>query len=139
MAGHSLADVLEAMTELAIAGDLTCPPIVLRECRKFGEDEPVTRWLRATSGHFKASDDPWEYLEQVLASCPMLIDPDELGESPQTTVLAMALFQGESRTDVVIVTDQWQDLPTRQALGNAASALSVRAISVENFLGEIGF
>lgn len=132
--GHAWDEVADALTELAIAGDLTCPAIVIRECRRYGEDEPSTKWLRQASGHFANSEDPWEYLEEVLATCPTLIDQDETGENPQATVLAMARFQSQSRDDVIIVTDQWSDLPTRRALGSAAAAMGVSAITVQAFV-----
>jgi hypothetical protein len=132
---RGVEDVLESLTDLAIAGDLVCPPLVLKECKRLGDGEPTTRWLKSTSGHFGPSDDPWEYMETVLASCPGLLDPDDIGENPQVAVLALALFMQRSRNDeVFVVTDQWVDNPIRQSMGSAAALVQISTLTVDQFV-----
>lgn len=136
-AGHDFEDVADALTDLAMKHEMSCPPVVLRQCREYGEGEAGTRWLKSVSGHFVGIADPWEYLETVLAACPSLIDPDDPNESPQATVLAMALFKKRTRPDVVLVTDQWVDMPTRIALGSAARLVGVSAISPDALISSL--
>lgn len=137
-AGHNIDDILESLTDLAISGNLVCPPLVIKECKRLGEGEPTTRWLRASSGHFGQSDDSWEYMEIVLANCPGLLDPDDMDENPQVAVLALALFLKERCAEnVVVVTDQWIDNPIRQAMGSAAPLVDVSALTVELFILEV--
>ncbi|QHF21654.1 hypothetical protein GTU71_12975 [Rathayibacter sp. VKM Ac-2762] len=134
-AGHQIEDILDSLTELAIQGSLVCPPLVIKECRRLGDGESTVRWLRASSGHFSRLDDPWDYMETVLSSCPELIDPDDMNENPQVAVLALALFsQTTSNEEVIVVTDQWVDSPMRQSLGTAAAVIDVMALPVKDFV-----
>jgi hypothetical protein len=136
-AGLEFDEVTDVLTDLAIAKDLACPPVVLRQCREFGDGDGGTRWLKGVSGHFAGIADPWEYLETVLAACPTLINADDPNESPQATVLALALYRAQTRTDVTIVTDQWVDMPGRTALGPAASLVRVQAITPDALVSAI--
>jgi hypothetical protein len=137
-AGHQIDEVLEGLTDLAIAGKLLCPPLVVRECKRLGDGEPTTRWLKASSGHFGQSDDPWEYMEVVLSRCPLLLDPDDTEENPQVAVLALALYLTDIQDDdVIVITDQWVDSPIRQSLGNAAPAVLVQTRTVEQLIGVV--
>jgi hypothetical protein len=138
LAAHvAFNEVSDVLTDLAIGQDLACPPIVLRECREYGDSDAGTRWLKSVSGHFVGNADPWEYLETVLTGCPTLINPDDPNESPQATVLAMALYKSQSRQDVVLVTDQWINMPNRIALGPAALQLGIDAIATDALVAAV--
>jgi hypothetical protein len=126
--------VLDALTGLAEMGDFVCPPIVVKQVRTFADGEFVSTWLRSTAGHFGDVVDPWDYLETVLLECPGLIDPDSTQESPQAVVLALALHRQDVGAEVLVVTDQWSDLPNRQSLGSACGSLGIAAISVHELL-----
>lgn len=134
---HDPADVGDAMTSLAMVGDLLCPATVLPRCQAVGAGEFGTRWLRSNSGHFSGVEEPWEYVETVLSSCEEMIDIDDTNENVQVSVLAVGLRLSESRDDVVIVTDQWADTPWLMSQATAARRLALSVIPVDQFVNEV--
>jgi hypothetical protein len=135
-AGVAVDEILDQLTDLAIAAELTCPPSAVKDCLRLGAGEAATRWLRSASGHFGRIDDPWEFMETVFAECPDLLDPDDPDDDPQVAVLALALYVTENSVgvEVIVVTDQWAENPIKSPLGPCAELVGVPALNVGQFL-----
>lgn len=135
---HSLRDLEDAMTALAIRQEILCPPTVLQRCQQVGADEDGTRWLRSNSGHFRGAEEPWEYVETVQATCEDMIDPDDTAENVQVSVLALVLkLVAAGVVEVILVTDQWADSPWQISQSTGARRLGLNAISVEQFVTDV--
>lgn len=135
--GASFRDLLSTLTTLAESGDLVCPPLVVAECRRLGATDLITSWIRAAQGHFSDASPSWDLAAEVLAKCPGLIHPDDTEESSQVEVLALAIARQRTQHDVVVVTEQWDDLPDRSALGPVAFHAGVCAISTPAFVARL--
>jgi hypothetical protein len=131
-------EVIDAMTALAEAGELECPPTVIRECRAVGgpSDKGLT-WARAAAGHFRGCSVSWAVVEEVVTRCPEMVDVDDVDESPQVEVLALALARQRDGWDVTVVTAQLVDTPLRMALATAASAVSVDYVTPTDFIAKL--
>lgn len=134
--GEDFLRLLDRMTDLAAAGKLICPPLVIAECRNYADGDRVTSWLRAASGHFNDTSEHWSYMEHVLDGCPSMLDPDDPDENPQVAVLALALYRGES-AKTIVVTEEWIDQPGRVSLGNACQKLGTKAIGSTAFIRRV--
>jgi hypothetical protein len=128
--------VLSVMTDLAEQGALVSPALVIRDCKDYAEYDQITVWIKAVAGHFRDSNPDYAAVEQVMLSCPDLINLDDQEENAEVEVLALALQRLE-HSDVRVVSGQWSDLPDRAALGPSAGRVDVEALRVEEFIREI--
>lgn len=132
-----LGHLLTEMTEMVRAGALTFPNLVVKECKKYGSGEFPTMWADAASGHRRNIAPPYEFMETVLDLCPDVADWDDSDESVQVEVLTLALFRGAS-SEVIIVTEDTNDVPERMCLLKAANQLNIPAVTFPEFLRASG-
>ena len=134
-AGHDLEEAFRALTDLVESGELICPARVVRECKDLAPTDRGTQWLRVASANFTDCSAPYTFQEQVIQSCPEIIDPRVTEESLSVIVLSLACYRRAQDHDVEVVTQQWTVPPNQVALASAAVNLGFRAISVETLLG----
>jgi hypothetical protein len=132
--GVSASEVFRRMTDLTVAGDLICPPIVVSECKKYGGEDEGTNWLRLAVANFNDTSQHYSFLDAAMDCCPEMFDEDDPEENPQLVVLALALYRKNKGQDVVIVTGDWVNQPAVRALGHSAANATVLAISVPQFI-----
>lgn len=134
---QQLGHLLTAMTDMVRQGILTFPNLVVKECKKYGSGEFPTMWADAASGHRQNISAPYEFMENVLDLCPDVADWDDSDESVQVDVLTLALFRARS-SDVVVVTEDTNDVPERMCLIKAANQLALPAVTFSEFLWASG-
>jgi hypothetical protein len=71
---------------------------------------------------------------EVLSQCPDVFDLDDQRESSEIDVLALALSHHQEGVPVSVVTGQWIDSPSRQALGNASATLGLPGLDTGAFI-----
>ncbi|WP_219817282.1 hypothetical protein, partial [Rathayibacter tritici] len=122
---------------LCTDGDLLFPPLVVRDCREFGETDLVTSWVRSNAVHLSSHAPGYDLAGQVMCECPALFDVDDERESAEIEVLALALSRRNDRVSVAVVTGQWIDSPIRQSLGSAAIAMNFDTMSTREFVDSV--
>lgn len=133
--GHSYDVVIARLTDLSTSGGLTYPPLVVRDCREYGETDVITSWVRSNAPHLDNNAPGYDLIGGVIAQCPDLIDLDDQRESAELEVLALAVSRGGAGgVSVTVVTEQWTDSPIKQSLGSAALSLGFQVLSTEQFV-----
>lgn len=137
-AGVDLDVVLDAMTGLLEHQEIECPPLVVSECRKYGEpSDRAMGWARTASGQFSRSSVSYVLVDEVVASCPEMVDVDGTEENPQVEVLALALARRREGVDAVVVTAQVTDTPLAMSLRTAALSIDVPVLTPAEFVAHL--
>jgi hypothetical protein len=136
-AGHSFDVVLSRLTDLCTGSQLVFPPLVVRDCRDYGETDVITSWVRSNAAHLSSHVPGYELAAQVVDQCPNLFDVDDQRESAEIEVLALALSRRNAGVPVTVVTGQWVDSPLRQSLGSAAATMGFDAITTRGFVNSV--
>lgn len=128
--------LISEMTNLAQAGELSCPPLATEYASSSDDRGFMTSWVKLAAAHYKFYSPDYMHLDSVLDLCPGLLDPDDPDESPQVEALALALHVEAALgpASVSLVTDQWIDPPLTDAQGPAAGQLGMKAITVPEFV-----
>jgi hypothetical protein len=134
---HPFDVVLSRLTNLCTEGKLLFPPLVVRDCREFGETDLVTSWVRSNAIHLSSHAPGYDFVGQVMCECPALFDVDDERESAEIEVLALALSRRNDGVSVAVVTGQWVDSPVRQSLGSAAIAMNFDTMSTRKFVNNV--
>lgn len=135
--GFAFDLVLARMTDLCSGCDLTFPPLVVRDCRDLAETDIITSWVRSSAAGLQNNSPGYELTGEVLGKCPSVFDPDDDRESAEVEVLALALSHLDAGSAVTVVTAQWIDSPSRQALGNAARVMGLSSLDTVAFVRAI--
>jgi hypothetical protein len=132
--GHDFGDALARLTTLREADQVIFPPLVVRDCREFGDTDYVTSWVRTASAALQGNSPGYDKVGEVLSQCPLAVDVDDDRESAELEVLALALSRHQDGASVTVVTGQWIDSPTRQAVGNASVTLGLLGLDTGAFV-----
>lgn len=135
--GYSFDVVVARLTDLCTESELIFPPLVVRDCREFGETDLITSWVRSNAARFPNHAPGYELAGQVMFECPDLFDVDDERESAEIEVLALALRRRNEGAPVAVVTGQWVDSPIRQSLGSAAIAMDFDTMNTRDFLSSV--
>lgn len=137
-AGVDLDVVLDAMTELLERQEIECPPLVVTECRKYGgPSDRAMGWARTASAQFSRSSVSYVLVDEVVASCPEMVDIDGTEENPQVEVLALALARRREGVDAVVVTAQVTDTPLAMSLRTAALSINMPVLTPAEFIAQL--
>lgn len=137
-AGADLDVVLDAMNGLLERNEIECPPLVISECRKYGEpSDRAMVWARTASAQFSRSSVSYAIVDEVVALCPEMVDVDGTEENPQVEVLALTLARRREGVDAVVVTAQVTDTPLAMSLRTAALRVQVPVFTPAEFVAHL--
>lgn len=135
--GYPFDVVLARLTDLCTGDELVFPPLVVRDCREFGETDFITSWVRSNAAHLSNNAPGYDLAGQVMYECPALFDVDDQRESAEIEVLALALSRRNAGAAVTVVTGQWVDSPVRQSLGSAATTMKFSTMTTRDFVNSV--
>lgn len=122
-------------------GRVTFPTPVRDHCQMVLREERMASWVRAAARLRVRKTVSWDYTSQVIDEVPDLLDDDAEEEaSPPCSVAAMAIMLSEDDDldEVVVVTSEDSDLPTRRSLTSACADLALETCSPRDFVTDCG-
>ncbi|MBI4470943.1 MAG: DUF4411 family protein [Acidobacteria bacterium] len=136
------AVVFEALAQLVRDGRLHFPKEVLKELERRADPENPDQqviWAKRTVSLAAGCPVPFETVRDVLRRVPRVLDPDKQGvDEADPYILALAIELQKVGKQVIVVTEENRETPTKMSLRTAAGILLLPSIPLVAYLESMG-
>ena len=134
-------EFFEIMKARVQRGQVYFPKAVREDLRGHKHHDTPETWAFNAYGHMRGTVEPTTAaVQEVMRVAGAVVEADAEGDPADPYVLAQALeFQQSGRLVRVVTEDRVDRLPIKIAMTTACERLGLTALSLADFLGEIGF